>query len=334
MEKWPDIHCTDHVHLAHCYFSDPLHSRFTKPQLEYQQNGLVAALAELCTRGKALRNQRRSIRRQLERVQAALAETPSALQANDADDRTEDITEILRNVGSCRSCGTAGCNGSCWGFFGRGRLKNQHQLDRRRQQHCSHYEGQERAQIQSRRRRLGTDKADQWSLSIMLPQVIGDQREGCRVLLRKKESMQTAVDSLTPLPQDWKEQWALHIAAESGRYCVRINRIHDNSVLRDMPSDDENVLEPKLISSRSGGGSTRKSKGQREARQTRLKAQRSVELRLRAPPNAYCNLLPITTIDGKQQQIIVRQPPPVVRELETVTKGRWVNQPVLSVCEL
>ena len=68
-------------------------------------------------------------------------------------------------------------------------------------------------------------------------------------------------------------------------------------------------------------GDGRKSRRERQERQARLALQVYEEASLRGPPCQH-----------RDPEGGVRRPPPAMRVIETVVKGRWVDEPVLDVC--
>ena len=87
------------------YFTDL--SSFSLSALEGQRSGLVRYLEGIAV-GKAYKSRRRTVMRQIDKVDARLAEGGGP---KGEGGRT------------CRSCGDAGCKGDCWGYFGLNRCR-------------------------------------------------------------------------------------------------------------------------------------------------------------------------------------------------------------------
>lgn len=101
-----EYHCSSHRELKSCYFTNLNH--FTLPQLAGQLAELQSLLTVALTQGRRLKNRRRTLSRQIEKVEARI----SALESGEAS--------VEARVEKCRTCGDAGCHGACWGFWARG----------------------------------------------------------------------------------------------------------------------------------------------------------------------------------------------------------------------
>lgn len=98
----PEYHCDDHFHLKDCYYTDL--NGFVREELEAQVAKLEKHMKELETLGKKGKQKRRTLRKQIEKIDA----------------RLNGETAPVADVG-CRHCGAVECSGRCWGFFGLGR---------------------------------------------------------------------------------------------------------------------------------------------------------------------------------------------------------------------
>ena len=102
-----EFHCEDHRYLKGLYYT--FLERFTPDELRAQQVGLQAVYARLGEGGKSVkksRNRRKTVMKQIEKIQARL----TALASGEAVVQTD---APLR----CRTCADAACRGDCWGFW-------------------------------------------------------------------------------------------------------------------------------------------------------------------------------------------------------------------------
>uniref|UniRef100_A0A7S4ST56 Rhodanese domain-containing protein n=1 Tax=Ditylum brightwellii TaxID=49249 RepID=A0A7S4ST56_9STRA len=105
-----EYHCSDHIYLRNCYFSDL--SRFNELELKNQLAELEEHLQRMAI-GKRYKQKRKTLHRQCDRVLEALGEASSSIEVNMANG-TQSQTK-------CRNCGAPECGGDCWGFHGLGR---------------------------------------------------------------------------------------------------------------------------------------------------------------------------------------------------------------------
>lgn len=96
-----EYHCQDHFHLRNCYFTNL--SPFSILNLQNQMTELLQHLEPLRV-GKKFRQKRKTLARQIHRVQKRL------------EGQTDMLDKSPRPV--CRSCGDQTCTGDCWGFHG------------------------------------------------------------------------------------------------------------------------------------------------------------------------------------------------------------------------
>ncbi|OQS01894.1 hypothetical protein THRCLA_05671 [Thraustotheca clavata] len=107
MARHGEVHCIGHQYLKHCYLT--FLQYFTLDQLNEQLAGLEGVLAALLKEPdsqKRSKNRRRTVRKQIEKVQQRIAflnENPNAV-------------ETWKHV-HCRTCGSTSCEGTCWGFW-------------------------------------------------------------------------------------------------------------------------------------------------------------------------------------------------------------------------
>ncbi|KAG9413949.1 hypothetical protein AC1031_013151 [Aphanomyces cochlioides] len=103
-----EVHCDDHQYLKDCYFT--FLQYFTADELSAQVTALEATHTshlEETDAAKRSKNKRRTVRKQIEKVQARLA----AVQADPS------IVEARTGKVHCRTCGSTDCVGNCWGFW-------------------------------------------------------------------------------------------------------------------------------------------------------------------------------------------------------------------------
>jgi len=122
--RLPEFHCRNHQHLRSCYFSDL--RRYTHAEeLEQQRKELQELLADIAV-GRRFRQKRKTIQKQIGRVNARLDELCAASSGDGPDGRNNE-TKNASETTKCRNCGDLGCSGRCWGFFG---LKRKEMLEK------------------------------------------------------------------------------------------------------------------------------------------------------------------------------------------------------------
>ncbi|KAF0692061.1 Aste57867_16805 [Aphanomyces stellatus] len=103
-----EVHCDDHQYLKDCYMT--FLQYYTADELATQVRQLEAVYASLLEEtdaAKRSKNKRRTVRKQIEKVQARLV----AVREN------PDLVEAREGRIHCRTCGNATCTGNCWGFW-------------------------------------------------------------------------------------------------------------------------------------------------------------------------------------------------------------------------
>ena len=109
----PEFHCEEHFHLASCYFTNL--SGFTVDDLSKQIEELNAHLDPLLKLKKKGKQRRKSIRKQINKVEAF------------RDNLLENGPSNCSSTATvCRHCGSTSCDKKCWGFHG----GNQAQLNK------------------------------------------------------------------------------------------------------------------------------------------------------------------------------------------------------------
>lgn len=102
------MHCTDHQYLKHCYVT--FIQYLTRDELEAHKAALEAIYKEHAV-AKGWKNKRRTIRNQIDKIDArlaAIAADPVAAQA---------LATLRPRPLHCRTCGQDSCVGNCWGFW-------------------------------------------------------------------------------------------------------------------------------------------------------------------------------------------------------------------------
>jgi len=100
-----EYHCHNHFRMRFCYFTDL--SPYSKVELESQLQGLQEIMAEIAV-GKKFKQKRKTLIKQCNKVSARITELSDIM----------DVQESKYMETKCRSCGEAGCSGTCWGFHG------------------------------------------------------------------------------------------------------------------------------------------------------------------------------------------------------------------------
>lgn len=120
-----ELHCEDHRELRECYFANL--GAFSASELRQQVQALEGLSAKI-SKGREFKRRRRTLRRQIDRVNERLAQLERAPAPEGARD-AEPAGKLLRGE-TCRSCGASAtdCDGACWGFFGNERAKRLKQL--------------------------------------------------------------------------------------------------------------------------------------------------------------------------------------------------------------
>jgi predicted sulfurtransferase len=106
-----EFYCAIHADLASCVFTEL--GAFSAAALGAQRAELEARVARIAT-GKAKKNRRRVLRKQVGRIDARLAD----LAASEAS--AASMTAAPTAAAACRSCKRprSECSGACWGFHG------------------------------------------------------------------------------------------------------------------------------------------------------------------------------------------------------------------------
>lgn len=117
--SFKELHCKDHFHLKSCYFTDL--ERFSCTELQ-QQLAELEKHHENIKKGKANKQRRKTLRKQIEKIQAMLS-------FNSIHETEHTLSESSKT--KCRNCLLDDCNGECWGFHGLTRAK---QLIKRQKQ--------------------------------------------------------------------------------------------------------------------------------------------------------------------------------------------------------
>jgi len=105
-----EFHCDAHCSLRDCYFFDL--APFSEEELGAQRAQLARLAGEIGT-GKGFKNRRKTLRKQIAKIDAHLAGRRGGADGNGAPLNTE-------QAGRCRGCGCDGCQGGneCWGKYG------------------------------------------------------------------------------------------------------------------------------------------------------------------------------------------------------------------------
>ena len=112
-----EYHCETHFHLKSCYFTSLI--GLSKSELEQQLQQLQSYHKELEGTGKKGKQKRRTLRKQIEKIQTYMKQSSSS-------------NELVpfENVMTCRHCGTLECNSDCWGFHGGNKRMENNNQDR------------------------------------------------------------------------------------------------------------------------------------------------------------------------------------------------------------
>lgn len=102
----PEFHCEEHFHLASCYFTNL--NGFSVDDLNKQLEELNAHLDPLLALKKKGKQRRKSIRKQINKVEA--------LRKNLLENGPSYRSCLAATV--CRHCGSSSCDKKCWGFHG------------------------------------------------------------------------------------------------------------------------------------------------------------------------------------------------------------------------
>jgi len=102
----PEFHCEDHFHLLTCYFTNL--SGFSVEDLKKQLEKLNSHLEPLLALKKKGKQRRKSLRKQINKVEAFLKSLLENGQNKNAS--------LAATV--CRHCGSSSCDKKCWGFHG------------------------------------------------------------------------------------------------------------------------------------------------------------------------------------------------------------------------
>ena len=109
-----EYHCADHFYLKDCYFTNL--TVFSSQGLTNQLLELEQHLEKIAV-GKKYKQRRRTIMKQIHRVNSTLQER------RDGNDTSGQPLETKK---LCRSCGSESCDGECWGFHG---LRRKERMD-------------------------------------------------------------------------------------------------------------------------------------------------------------------------------------------------------------
>ncbi|KAI9923228.1 hypothetical protein PsorP6_002016 [Peronosclerospora sorghi] len=104
-----EVHCSDHQYLKHCYMT--FLQYIPRATLLEQQQCLEKILAEYLEDKNSSKNKRRTIRNQINKIQARL----EAIEADPA--AAAAMLGLQPRPIHCRTCGLAACMGNCWGFW-------------------------------------------------------------------------------------------------------------------------------------------------------------------------------------------------------------------------
>ncbi|KAF1327044.1 Rhodanese-like domain, partial [Globisporangium splendens] len=107
-ERRGEVHCTDHQYLKHCYVT--FLQYLSREQLVEHQAALESVYKQFAVE-KGWRNKRRTIRNQINKIEARLRAIDEDLEAARA------LVELQPRPIHCRTCGLATCKGNCWGFW-------------------------------------------------------------------------------------------------------------------------------------------------------------------------------------------------------------------------
>lgn len=111
-----EYHCRTHSHLGDCYFAHL--GRFTAEQLREQRGKLQELHDGLL--GRVNKNKRRTLTRQIARVDERLAELSAGAGASGGAAGGAGADGDASGAAAptlCRTCHREGCPGECWGFW-------------------------------------------------------------------------------------------------------------------------------------------------------------------------------------------------------------------------
>ena len=115
-----EYHCEDHFHLKKCYFT--CLRGFSGADCNEQLERLRLHSVELEPIGRKGKQKRRTLRRQMEKIEAYVSQKLSS----DASDNASSEPTM-----QCRHCGSSTCASNCWGFHGGNtRMVNKSREDR------------------------------------------------------------------------------------------------------------------------------------------------------------------------------------------------------------
>ncbi len=161
-----EYHCEGHFHLNKCYFTC-LHG-FCVADCNEQLERLRLFHQDLEGMGRKGRNSRRTLRRQMEKIEAYVRQ----MLSSDADKNANPEAEI-----QCRHCGSYTCASDCWGFHGgKTRMDNMS-----RKNHC------ENGHLSSSAN--SSDNVDSERLNKQRARVSSNQRPGKR-LKRQNDTLE------------------------------------------------------------------------------------------------------------------------------------------------
>ena len=103
-----EYHCEGHFHLKECYFTSL--NGFSVAELQKQLELLRSHNKELEGIGKKGKQKRRTLKKQMEKLEACIKQL---LARNDSNGMLQQVEPA-----SCRHCGSFTCASDCWGFHG------------------------------------------------------------------------------------------------------------------------------------------------------------------------------------------------------------------------
>ena len=98
-----EFHCMMHSHLSSCYFTN-IHD-FSAVECKKHIEQLHSHHEELLSTGRKGKHKRRTLRRQIEKIEASITDEVNTIDGSD---------HAMR----CRHCGSTSCTFDCWGFHG------------------------------------------------------------------------------------------------------------------------------------------------------------------------------------------------------------------------
>lgn len=107
-ERHGEVHCTDHQYLKHCYVT--FLQYLAREELLAHQAALEAIYKQFAVE-KGWKNKRRTIRNQINKIEARL----QTIAANPED--AQALSALHPRPIHCRTCGLSACMGNCWGFW-------------------------------------------------------------------------------------------------------------------------------------------------------------------------------------------------------------------------